>query len=155
MTSQMPDKLKIKNKTRDIWGLPLHSYFEENDIENRFQIRSFHTGCYRGYFADWELIENKLFLTGLKVNTGDSKYIGIKEIFNINEDKVFAKWFTGIMFNEVEGTEVFRFGMVPEFDNHYDYHFEKGILDKVIEYEQYKPIKEYSFEEFMSILFPS
>ncbi|MBL8008730.1 MAG: hypothetical protein JNJ56_14510 [Ignavibacteria bacterium] len=151
----MPDKLKIKNKTRDIWGLPLHSYFEENDIINRFQIRSFHTGCYRGYFADWELIENKLFLTGLKANTGNLNLIGIKEIFNTNEDKVFAEWFTGIMVNEVEGSEVFLFGFLPEFDKHYDYHFKNGILDKVIEYEHYKPVTEYTYEEFMRKHYPT
>lgn len=86
---QLPDYLIVKNDTIPVYELPL-SYLnkeKQNSILNRFQFKKdtsslvISTNLWRGYQAFWKIIDDKLFLVGLKgaINT---------------DIKIFAKWFS-------------------------------------------------------------
>ncbi|MCJ7449216.1 MAG: hypothetical protein MUO72_16190 [Bacteroidales bacterium] len=52
------------------------------------------TSCRRGYIGDWEIVEDRLFLIGLKGCPEENERFTMDFLFP-NQQKVFAGWFTG------------------------------------------------------------
>lgn len=79
---------------------PLQPYLEEKKIV--FDYLS--TACWRGYVGEWIVEDNKLYLTNLEANivrenqdsSEEYETVGLEYLFP-NEEKVFAKWFTGVV----------------------------------------------------------
>jgi hypothetical protein len=84
------------------------------------------TACYQGYVGEWEIINNKLFLT--KINLwGELKYgKWILDKLN-NQGKVFADWVSGeVRFSQGKVIKFIHMGCVCEQDMFL--FFENGIL---------------------------
>lgn len=100
MTAQVRDKLIYNGKEYHIATEPLHPYLEEH----RISFIAPHTACWRGYVGEWIVEDNKLYLTNLEANikrekqesSEEYKTVGLEYLFP-NEEKVFAKWFTGVI----------------------------------------------------------
>ena len=100
---QAPDFLIIKNDTFAIYFLPLHHldstrqkvFFKNLQADsNAFFIS---TGLWRGYQAFWELVDNKLYLVGLRGNKSTEKIF--RETFGdtFKNGKVYADWFSSYL----------------------------------------------------------
>jgi len=103
-TNQVPDKMtygEIKMGLETSWAFPspLQLYFYQNNISYPFQGLS--TANYRGFIADWEIKDKKLFLRKIKVEEKEFTPEHYK-IHSTNKDyhnnaEVFADWFSGII----------------------------------------------------------
>ncbi|MHB0756944.1 hypothetical protein [Polaribacter sp. M15] len=101
-TEQIPDILIWKNDTISLHSNPLGSYPKLDDL-NLFgdQDAGYSTACWRGYIAEWKIIDNKLYLSNIyscdyfysenKIKA-DLKKLFPKEYEN---GIVLANWYSG------------------------------------------------------------
>lgn len=91
MTAQAGERLFYKGE--EIWmaAEPLNQY-----LKNRSDISfvSPSTACWRGYYGQWEIKDNKLGLIGLKAYIEGYREVGLNYLFP-DKNKVFANWFSG------------------------------------------------------------
>jgi len=96
MTAQIMEAIYIDGKKRYMASEPLEQYLQK--LENAPSFFSSWTSCWRGYFGNWKIKDNKLYLTGLYgwIQTSEEKQkeIDIGFLFP-NKKKVFADWFSG------------------------------------------------------------
>lgn len=64
MTAQTGDKLTFENRTVSISSEPFAYYLAKMRPEISFLMHS--TGCWRGYLAEWEIKDDRLYLTSLQ-----------------------------------------------------------------------------------------
>lgn len=93
MTTQFPEKLRYQGKDVRLWLHPLQSYFVLAGIPSPFTFPS--TALWRGYIGNWEIVNNRLYLTSLKgmLESGDDATLA--SIFPEFPNRVFAHWFSG------------------------------------------------------------
>lgn len=97
MTMQRQDTLFYKGEGNIIFSQPLEKYFELNTRPN---FRSLDSSLFiRGYFADWKIENEKLFLidfTGYQIGSNWAEYVyGLNDLFKGVDQPVFAEWFSG------------------------------------------------------------
>lgn len=63
MTAQIQELLQFEGKSYGMANEPLNQYFVKNEIDIR--LNAPHTACWRGYCGEWEVVDNKLYLTQL------------------------------------------------------------------------------------------
>lgn len=90
MTAQIRDTIIYNSQEYSLATEPLRSYLEAKGIE----YPSTSTGNYRGYIASWEVIDNKLYLTHIKIPEFLSEMDSEANLFP-GEEKTFAEWYTG------------------------------------------------------------
>ncbi len=97
MTMQRHDTLLHNGEQKIIYSQPLEKYFEATSRPN---FISFNTSMtIRGYYADWKIEDDKLFLIDfvghqLESNWNELEY-GLHDLFKDIEPPVFADWFSG------------------------------------------------------------
>ena len=64
MTAQSMEILVFNGESLSMASEPLSQYFQKNNISIRPVFQN--TSCWRGYFGEWEIIGDKLFLTKLQ-----------------------------------------------------------------------------------------
>jgi len=77
MTAQETDRILIDGVQHELFTNPLEMYRETYRRDIVFFQDHPNTACWRGYVAEWEIVEGKLFL--LKVN-GNVSYKGVTPI---------------------------------------------------------------------------
>ena len=101
-TPQAPDLIIYKGDTLLLFACPLEQLY--NDLARRPKLFGnrevcLSTGCWRGYQAQWTIVENQLYLTGIfsccfyedSIKTDLSTLFGAEYI----NGKVKADWFSG------------------------------------------------------------
>jgi hypothetical protein len=78
----------------DIIGDDLDKSSNEGPSFSSSEVVMTSTACRRGYIGEWEIIEEKLFLIGLKGCPAENKEFTMDFLFP-NQEKVFAEWFSG------------------------------------------------------------
>ena len=142
-TNQVSDILISKKDTLELYESPLEEILEITTKlqfgENVIEVSS---GCWRGYFAEWELIDNKLFLlnvsecnSGKNLNKKIEKILGRKFI----NGKIFANW---VNKNYWSGKNIVseQTLYISIFEHEYKMNFNKGELINKSEYN-FKPCK--------------
>lgn len=101
-TSQVSDKLIYNGDTLYIFSNPLEQYFANLSIRPDLfgdKVNSISSACWRGYIAEWSIIEDNLYLTEISncCYSEDSVKADLKELFGNKfvNGKVKADWFTG------------------------------------------------------------
>jgi hypothetical protein len=100
-TAQVPDKLIYKGDTLSIFANPLEQLYGNDSIRPKYfgeKEVGFNTGCWRGYIAEWTIMDNTLYLTGIyscdyhkdRIKADLPKLFGDKCI----NGKVEANWVT-------------------------------------------------------------
>lgn len=87
MTAQSADQILIDGVQHNLFTNPLEAYTEKHRPDIIFLEDHPNTGCWRGYVADWEIDEGKLFLLNV---TGNISYKGRGSDYNIFHDKIPA-----------------------------------------------------------------
>jgi len=101
-TAQFPDRLIYNGDTLSIFANPLEQLYNNDSLRPKFFGRKEvcrSTACWRGYEAEWIIIDNQLYLTGIysccysddKIKANLKKLFGNKFINGM----VKADWFTG------------------------------------------------------------
>ncbi len=101
-TGQVGDILIWKGDTLTVFSNPLELRKDINSLRPKlFGIKEagMNTGCWRGYVAEWEIIEDELYLTNLFSCSyyQDSVKADLKKVFGAayKNGKVKASWVTG------------------------------------------------------------
>lgn len=139
MTQQKKDILLYKNSKIKIWNNILHDYFEK--YPERLSITPFMlTSLWRGYFADFEIKKNELFIVAL------SRFVG----FDKNStDFYISESILDKAFPNTKKCEFFS-GYIRIDDNFSDLEKESFV---VLEIKKGDLIKEHnlSFSEFQKL----
>ena len=97
MTAQIGDKIHYKGMRYSLSSEPLSAFLLKNKID---KFNELNTACWRGYVAEWEVVDNKLYLVDIKFSYFPRKKITIKTGDSITEmgklfpgqTKVHANW---------------------------------------------------------------
>lgn len=91
MTAQAGERLFYKGEETWMAAEPLNQY-----LQNRNDIKfiSPSTACWRGYFGQWEIKDNKLYLIGLKAYLEGYREVDLSYLFP-RQKQVIADWFSG------------------------------------------------------------
>lgn len=132
-TEQIPDRLIIKGDTMLLHALPLEHWIEQNKWYKPLfpdSLSGFSTGCWRGYIAYWEIIENRLYLTNIFNDTQTAK-VNLKSLFpeKVKDGRVYAEWFSDTV-TAYRGKFLYNMhmGFSSIFEHEFEYSFEKGLL---------------------------
>lgn len=66
MTAQIPDRLIHRGQTLDLCDLPLEAHLKRLPKARRPRFLPASTANWRSYVATWEIIDQRLFLTGIE-----------------------------------------------------------------------------------------
>lgn len=91
MTAQAGELLIYKGEETSMAVEPLNQY-----LKNRNDIKfiSPSTACWRGYYGEWEIKDNLLYLIGLKAYIEGYREVDLNYLFP-SQKEVVANWFTG------------------------------------------------------------
>jgi hypothetical protein len=119
MTDQVRDRIIIDGSSHRMMSCPLDKYREECRPDMVFFQASPDTSCWRGYVAEWEIDDGKLFLLhvdgyvafkgrnpGIEVKDDprwgelhpelfqDKMPATLSELFGSEEERIFATWYS-------------------------------------------------------------
>lgn len=92
MTAQAGELLIYEGETQSMRSQPLSDFF--------FQIGSYpafartNTSISRYYIGTWEILNNRLYLTGIQATMQDGTPASLETIFPGYPDRVFAHWYS-------------------------------------------------------------
>lgn len=135
-TEQAPDQVMFRGKMESIIEFPLDSHINSSNYTGpKFDIDR--TDLYRGYFAQWALFEDTLYLVSLEASI-DGEAVVIDEVFNRPKLPLAATWYTGyitIARGERIGWKASENGeyMGEVYETHFQHKIVKGKLVEVLE----------------------
>lgn len=94
MTAQISESIKYKGQERSLLNCPLCHYFSLANIESPFDGMKC-TALWRGYTGDWELLNDRLYLTSIQAGFDDDNKTTLEDIFPGFGERVFAHWYSG------------------------------------------------------------
>lgn len=96
MTAQSMERILINGTLHYMASEPLEQYLSM--LVDAPEFNSPNTACWRGYFGEWLIQDEKLYLTEFTgyISTPEDEYkpVDLSYLFP-DEKKVFAEWFTG------------------------------------------------------------
>jgi hypothetical protein len=140
-TPQIPDLLIHNGDTMSIFSNPLEFLYENDSIrpdffgENEGCITTY---CWRGYQAEWKIIDNQLYLDGIYSCCfhRDSVKANLENLFpkKYRNGMVKADWFTGnIIAPQGELVYYIHSGYASLYEKEIELRFENGkLVDKEV-----------------------
>lgn len=96
-TGQIGDKLIYHGDTLVLFTNPMEEYLSKKSQRtiNDYELNWTSTACYRGYIANWEIINDSLFLVSVQkgCQSENPQYFDLAVEFGTS--RVFANWYTG------------------------------------------------------------
>lgn len=125
MTAQAGERLIFKGEETWMAAEPLNQYLHNrNDIN----FVSPSTACWRGYYGQWEIKNNKLYLIELKAYLQGYREVGLDYLFP-GQNTVFANWFSGkIRIPQGEMLDYVHMGYASLYERDLILVFENGLL---------------------------
>lgn len=151
-TEQIHDRLIYKGDTIPISPFPLEQLYNIDSIRNKFFANSERcrsTACYRGYKAEWVIINDQLYLTGIlkccfNEDNEDTIKADLKELFGnkFKDGKVKADWFSGNITAPL-GKQLLsvHMGNVSMYEKELELQFKNGQLIGTKSYDNKKYFK--------------
>lgn len=93
MTAQIAEELYYKGECYPMCSNPLSMYFSLAEIEP--DLKRTTTALWRRYVGTWEIIDDRLYLIGLRGKLMDGTKISVSTFFPDYPERVFAHWFSG------------------------------------------------------------
>jgi hypothetical protein len=145
-TSQIPDLLIYNGDTLSIFANPLEQLYENDSIRPNFfgdKEGCMSTACWRGYEAEWTIVDNELYLTGIYscCYYEDSIKANLKMLFGdkVVSGKVRADWFTGkIIAPQGELLYYIHMGYESLYERELELDFSNGKLIGIKTYDNSK-----------------
>ncbi|ALJ03840.1 hypothetical protein APS56_01145 [Pseudalgibacter alginicilyticus] len=158
VTAQYPDKITFKGTEYNLNSNPLEPYFEKHP-DKRPQGGMMSTALWRGYIAFFEIIDEQLFLTDIKIEVSDkdsdddyeTKWISaFKQVFP-NKEKAKIDWYTGILIiPHGKMVEYVHMGYASTFSKYWLLEIDKGNFNEARKYKnkEFVKFKKRQFEKF-------
>ena len=132
-TAQNPDRLIVKGDTMLLHALPLGQWIEQNNFDRPLfpdSLSIFNTGCWRGYVAYWEIVDNQLYLSNI-YNEDHSAKVNLDSLFTgkVHNGRVHADWFSDTV-TAYKGKCVYyvHAGFSSIYEHEFEYVFDNGKL---------------------------
>lgn len=93
MTAQISERLTYEGRQLSMCSEPLNDYFALSGIRPGFESNC--TALWRGYIGEWEILDGRLYLTGLSGTLEDGTEATLETFFPGFRERVFAHWFSG------------------------------------------------------------
>ncbi len=142
MTAQIPDCLIHHGRKFDLCDAPLYTYLKCLPKARRPRFRPQTTANWRGYIATWEIIDGRLFLTGISEaaveKDGEIHDATLETVFPRGPYPKPATWVTGALrCPEGRLRSYAHAGFASVYERDRLFIFEKGVL--VEEWLRYNP----------------
>lgn len=112
-TGQIPDRLIYNNDTLPIFANPLEQLSGVDSLRKKLftdNNEDWNTACWRGYQAEWTIIDNQLYLTAIYSCNYDEDKIksDLQQLFGVTyiDGKVKADWVTAKILS-LQGKELY------------------------------------------------
>lgn len=145
-TAQIPDILIYKGDTLSLFANPLEQlYGNDSTRPNYFGEKEacVTTACWRAYRAEWEIIDNQLYLIGIYscCYYNDSIKADLKVLFGekCQNGKVKANWFTGTIIAP-KGKQIYYVHMGYEslYEQELEFKVKNGLVSNARIYDNSK-----------------
>jgi len=148
-TMQTPNSLTYKGQKFEIVDYdPLQPILLARSINTYLLgLTDMNTGCWRGYVADFEVLDDKLYLLKIHSCSDSTKIIDLATVFpkEYKDGKVWAWWFTGSL----------NIGNMPNwitlwyknYDNEIDLFIEQGKITRLVTFDNSKTVPSKKFYE--------
>lgn len=93
MTAQISERLIYEGEQVALLSNPLNEFFALGGIDPGFESTS--TALWRGYVGTWEILNDRLYLVGLRGTLKSGDEATLESVFPGFKDRVFAHWFSG------------------------------------------------------------
>lgn len=125
MTAQIGESILYNGDEYLMASEPFNQYLQtRNDVE--FVSNS--SACWRGYYGDWIILDDKLYLKGLKAFIKGYGEVGLNYFFR-QKQSVFANWFSGeIRIPQGEMLDYIHLGYATLYEKDLFLVFKNGIL---------------------------
>lgn len=147
-TPQAGDVLIWKGDTLTLFANPLESKPGIEKVRKQFfgKYQRMTTACWRGYIAQWEIIEDRLFLTAIYscFYYEDKVKADLKRLFptEYRNGKIEAKWVTSTLLVPIgKCIHYSLYDYLAFYEKEMELTFEKGILKKKTIYDNSKSKK--------------
>jgi hypothetical protein len=93
MTAQIAERLRYDGEEVAMCTNPLSDYFAMGGVAPPFDCTS--TALWRGYVGEWEILDGRLYLIGLRGLLQDGSEASLATVFPDFPTRVFAHWYSG------------------------------------------------------------
>jgi len=148
-TMQRPNTVRYKGEKFDIlYYDPLQPILTARSINlGSLGLTDMDTGCWRGYLADFEVLDHKLYLLKIHSCSDSTKVVDLASLFpkEYKGGKVWAWWFTGNLNigNRPKWISIWD----KNYDNEIDLFIEQGKLTRLLAYDNSKTMPSKKFYE--------
>lgn len=134
MTAQIPEKLRYNGENHSMCTNPLDEFFALGEISLQFKVNC--TALWRGYVGQWEIIDNRLYLTELHGTLKSGEEASVATIFPGFPGSVFAHWYSGtIRIPQGELLEYVHGGYASTYERDLLLDLERGVVKNVHVYQ--------------------
>jgi hypothetical protein len=130
LTAQVSEALHYRGDDLALCTEPLEGYFALTGERPPFEAP--HTALWRGYVGQWEILDDRLYLTGLTGCGKNGQDIGLPQLFPDYSSRVFAHWVNGTL-RATRGKclQYVHAGFASVYEQDVFFHFDNGILMSV------------------------
>ena len=93
MTAQFSERVSFEGQQVALLSNPLNDYFALGGSDPGFESTS--TALWRGYIGTGEILNDRLYLVGLRGTLKSGDEASMESVFPGFTDRVFAHWFSG------------------------------------------------------------
>lgn len=130
MTAQIPEQLRYNGENHSMFTNPLDGLFAVEGNSPQFKVQC--TALRRGYIGQWEIIDDRLYLTGLQGTLESGDEASVTTIFPGFPGSVFAHWYSGtIIIPQGELLEYVHVGYASTYEKDLLLELERGVVKNV------------------------
>ena len=93
MTAQIPERLLYEGEEVSMCTIPLVYFFAEIGENPQSEIKN--TALRRGYFGQWQISDDHLYLVALQGTLQGGAEVSVATFFPGSQSGVFAHWYSG------------------------------------------------------------
>jgi hypothetical protein len=129
MTAQYSEELIYRGEMIQMCSEPLAMYFVLAGVKPEFQFTC--TALWRGYVGTWEVIDDRLYMTGLTGQLQDGTEANLATVFPNFTERVFAHWFSDkVRIPKGKLLKYVHMGYASEYEEDLFLTFKKGVVTK-------------------------
>lgn len=129
MTAQFQEKLLYEGKEMSMCEEPLAQFFSLTNHWPKFQEVC--TALWRGYIGSWEIINDRLYLTGIDATLENGEKVTLETLFPGYPERVFAHWYSGTLrIPQGELLEYVHMGYGSKYERDLLIDIEKGVITR-------------------------
>ena len=127
MTAQIAERLRYQGREVSMCTNPLSDYFAMGGYNPRFESNC--TALWRGYVGSWEIVEDRLYLIGVRGTLESGADASLETIFPGFPDRVFAHWYSGtIRIPQGKQLKYVHMGYGSTFERDLFLEVERGVI---------------------------